>query len=74
MEKDKLMDVINSSADSIIGFALTMWANYIESGDPCLSSADVARAGGKVKALSTDQMAVIVKLRQMAVAHYTRNL
>jgi len=51
-----------------------MWANYIESGDPCLSSADVERAGGKVKALSTDQMAVIVKLRQMAAVHYERNL
>lgn len=68
------MDVLNSSADSIIGFALTMWANYIESGDPCLTSSDVQRSGGKVKALSTDQMAVIVRLRQMAVAHYARNL
>lgn len=46
--------------------ALTMWANYIETGDVVRSAADNANMKEPVKALTLDQMRMVVRLRDLA--------
>lgn len=49
----------------VIAHALSMWANYIETGDVCMSAEDAERANEKFNALSTDQMKFVIRLREM---------
>lgn len=45
---------------------LSMSANFIETGNPIMTSVDVEKSGrGKLRALTTDQMESIVMLRRL---------
>ena len=54
----------------IVAQALSMWANYIQTGDPCISAVDAINMNQKemVRPLSEEQMAFIVKLKDAAYA------
>ncbi len=55
------------SDDHLISYALSMWANYIETGDTSLSATDVQQGvGGTINALTTEQMRHIVRLRDLS--------
>lgn len=45
--------------------ALTMWANYIETGDVTLSRHD-ARGDGRPRVLTDDQQRFVLRLRDLA--------
>lgn len=67
------MDPTTSNPNHVIAYALSMWANYIETGDPCIGSADKQKMGQPVRALSVDQMRAVVRLRDMAAEQYRRS-
>ncbi len=48
--------------------ALSMWANYIETGDVCLSTCDAINSDRRdsIKALSLEQQEFVVRLRKLA--------
>ena len=48
-----------------ISWALSMWANYIETGDVVLSAKDAENMGKKVNALGVEQMKKVVELREL---------
>ena len=43
-----------------------MWANYIETGNPVLTAQDAEKQKKPFKALSSDQMRLVVRLRELA--------
>lgn len=47
-------------------FGLSMWANYIETGDVNLGAKDAAAAKRTVRPLSLDQMRAVIHLRDTA--------
>jgi len=51
-------------------FALTVWANHIETGDTVLSSLDAMNCGAvkKIRVLSVSQMELVARLRRLAAA------
>lgn len=59
----------NEPAPILAARALSMWANFIESDDVCMSAIDAKKAGRPGKALSTDQMRLIVRLRDVALQY-----
>lgn len=52
-------------------YALSNWANYIETGDVCMSAQDAQNCKRPFKALGMDQMAFVLRLRNLATAHLT---
>jgi hypothetical protein len=46
--------------------ALHQWANYIETGIISLSAQDAQNMGKKFKALSVEQMKLVIRLRELA--------
>ena len=56
--------------EQLIAYALQMWANFMETGDVCLSALDLEvqnpTGGKKIKALSVFQMKRIIRLRELA--------
>lgn len=50
-------------------FALSNWANYIETGDVGMSAQDAQNCKRPFNALSQDQMAFVLRLRGLAIAH-----
>jgi hypothetical protein len=48
--------------------ALNMWANYIETGDVCLSSRDAIQQERRklIQSLDVDQQEFVVKLRRLS--------
>lgn len=53
-----------------IGYALGLWANYIETGNILLCAEDAEKQGEKVKALNLEQMKTVVRLRDLAAKAY----
>ena len=51
---------------TIVYRSLTMYANWIETGDVLLSAVDAAGRKMPFKALDVDQMGMVVRLRRMA--------
>jgi hypothetical protein len=52
-------------------FALSNWANYIETGDVAMSAQDAQNCKRPFNALSQDQMTFVLRLRGLATAHLT---
>lgn len=50
----------------LIRTALHLWANHIETGNVALSARDAVHAHKPFKALSNDQMKLVVRLRELA--------
>lgn len=61
-------DLQNADEVTICAMAVEMWANWIQSGDPVLSSGDLERMGRhkQIKALSEDQMRFVLRLKDLA--------
>lgn len=57
------------SDESLIRNALTMWANYIETGNVVLSAKDAQQARKPFKALDHQQMKLVIRLRELAEKH-----
>lgn len=55
--------------EQLISTALDMWANNIETGDLSYSAELAAKCGkpGIIRGLNTDQMRLVVRLRDLAV-------
>lgn len=62
------MNFLEEEDSHIISHALAMWANYIETGNPVLSSDDQKAMGNEkqAKSLSEEQHQMVVRLRQLA--------
>ena len=56
---------MKTDADLICN-ALHLWANYIETRNVLLSAQDAQAQNKPFKALSTDQMKLVVRLRELA--------
>ena len=54
------------SDEQLIAQSLVMWANYIETGDMSTSAIDAKHAKLSYNALTTDQMRLIIRLRDLA--------
>lgn len=53
--------------EELIARALTLWANYVETGDLATCAKDVERSGeGKIKALDEEQMMLVVRMRMLS--------
>jgi len=57
---------MNMDDRELSAYALDMWANTIETGDPGLTAHDAKAQKLEIRALSTDQMRLIVRLRDLA--------
>lgn len=55
----------------LVFYALGYWANYVETGEITLSAQDAQNAKRPFKALSQDQMVMVLRLRNLAQAHLT---
>lgn len=53
----------------LISFALNQWANIVETGNPILSAKDAERQKKPFKALTEDQMELVLRLRRLARKH-----
>lgn len=63
------MTNLTNQPDNMIRYqSLTYWANWIETGNMHLSAADAKERGEPYNVLHTDQMRLIVRLRDMANA------
>ena len=51
---------------TLVYMALVGYANWIETGDFCLSALDAANIGRPFKALNSDQMRRVLRLREIA--------
>lgn len=49
-----------------IYYALSLWANHIETGDIVLCAEDAKRQGREINALNPDQMKTVIRLRELA--------
>jgi hypothetical protein len=49
----------------MIYFSLSMWAGYIETGDPCLRAVDAEKMKKPVKALTGEQMKGIIMIEDL---------
>lgn len=59
--------MFNAHGDGFLrAYALKCWANYIETGDISLSAQDAQRMKKPFKALTHEQMALIVRLHKLA--------
>lgn len=56
MDIDKMTDV------QIAAYAIRLWMNYIQTGDPCLAAEDAEKIGAKPKRLSVEQMRGVIRL------------
>ena len=54
------------SDKQLASMALNMWACHIETGKVNVSAQDAEKMGEPVKALSLDQMALIVRIRRLS--------
>ena len=63
------MNWLERTDGQVIAHALDMWANYIESGDPVLSAKDKHDMGYTLQPLDTDQMKLIIRLRDLSAKH-----
>ncbi len=54
---------------NVVSYALSMWANYIETGDVTLSRQDCKNCGytDKIKHLSNDQAFFVARLRHLSM-------
>jgi hypothetical protein len=61
------MTIDGMTDEQLLFYSLNMWANHIETGDVNMGAQDAVRCGkkGLVRALSTDQMRLIVRLRDL---------
>ena len=71
-ESDVDGDELNDGDASLTYRALSGYANWIETGDFLLSAEDAARMKRPYKALAVEQMRIIVRLRELAVAALRR--
>jgi hypothetical protein len=57
------------SDKDLITKALGLWANYVETGDVCMSSVDAANCGlrNQVKVLTDEQKRFVARLRDLQV-------
>lgn len=53
-----------------IGYALNLWANYIETGNSLLCAEDAEKQGEKVRGLNLEQMKTVLQLRDLAAKAY----
>ena len=61
--KRKDMDIDKMTDNQIAAYAIRLWMNYIQTGDPCLAVEDAERmGGGKPKRLSVEQMRGVIRL------------
>jgi hypothetical protein len=62
------MDFVNCKPKHLHFQALQMWANYLETGDPCMSADTAVKCGQKedVKVLTDDQKRLVLRLRDEA--------
>lgn len=51
-----------------IYYALTLWANHIETGDIVMGAEDARKRGIKTNPLQEDQMRLVLRLRELARA------
>jgi hypothetical protein len=63
------MSAYEYSDKYLVFSALNVWANYIETGNPAVSGESLAKAGenAQSKALTPDQMRLILRLRDLSV-------
>lgn len=61
-----MLDDALSTPERLIYQALTVWANWIETGEVYLSATDAANCGKPCKPLSADQHALVARLRDLA--------
>jgi hypothetical protein len=55
---------------NVVSYALSMWANYIETGDVTLSKQDCENCGyyaDRIKRLDNDQAFFVAKLRHLSM-------
>ena len=60
---------MNDQTDAVVvAHALRMWANWIETGDPVLSSGDAVNSGQQnlLQSLNRDQHEMIARLHKLA--------
>jgi hypothetical protein len=61
---------MNEKKDSeLLFYALHNWANYVETGEVTMSAKDAQNAKHPFNALSREQMAMVLRLRDLADAH-----
>ena len=60
------MDIDKMTDYQIAAYAIRLWMNYIQTGDPCLAVEDAERMGDKPKRLSVEQMRVGTPLASAA--------
>lgn len=60
------MDINEMTDPELVSNALHLWANYIETGNVNLSATDAKQARRPFKALTTEQMEIVVRLRKLA--------
>lgn len=62
------MDFLNGDPKYLHFHALNMWANYLETGDPCMSADTAIKCGQKeaVRVLNDDQKRLVLRLRDEA--------
>jgi len=67
------MDWLVEDDGEVIHYALMMWINVIETGDYRFGAMDIGKCskGKKVKALSIDQMKLILRLHDLAKRRIT---
>lgn len=60
--------------NELIYYALSMWANHIETNDITMSAEDAHNCGyeKQIKALNPSQMAMVIRLRELAAKELAR--
>ncbi|KKL59836.1 hypothetical protein LCGC14_2211340 [marine sediment metagenome] len=63
------MDVITFTDKEMIAHALSMWANYIETGSVTMSAADATNQSKYklIRGLNTDQQKFVIRLREKTI-------
>lgn len=56
----------NNEEKEDVFLALSYWANFIETGNLATSAKDAENSGKKFKALTSDQMKKVIRLRDLA--------
>ena len=59
MDFDKMTDA------QLAAYAITLWINFIQTGDPCLSAEDTEGTGASPKTLTMEQMRMLTRLGEI---------
>jgi hypothetical protein len=57
---------MNMTDEQLIANSLSMWANYVETGDMALSAIEAREQKLPYNALMVDQMKLIIRLRELS--------